>query len=272
MAHLDHVVDEVQGLDLGEGSAGADRLRGQHGDGGPQFVLAGRRDAPGGQQRGAQDHPGAEPFVLLAVQAAVVVGHGVQVEVLHQPVQADRHLSRPRRSPRRSRESSSVKISRARSIRSATSASVTASRPVRRRSSNSSTSTWEPKVVEQQGQVGGDVEHARIEVAHQPVPGVAQRAARTPAAWTHWPIRPQARSCSQAAGDRPEVDAGAAEDVADLGHRALAAVGQPLAGVEGGVVHRSVGCRSITRTGASARWAIGQHHRRRSGTWSGSRR
>ena len=69
--------------------------------------------------------PGAEPFVLLAVEAPVVVGERVEVEVVDQSVEADRHLWRPRRSPRRLTVSSSLKICRARSIRSAVSASVT---------------------------------------------------------------------------------------------------------------------------------------------------
>ena len=39
--------------------------------------------------------PGAEAFVLFAVEAAVVVGQRVEVEVLDEPVQADRDLGAP---------------------------------------------------------------------------------------------------------------------------------------------------------------------------------
>jgi hypothetical protein len=42
---------------------------------------------------------------------------------------------------------------------------------------------------------------------------------------------------AQVAGDGTEGDARAPEHVGDLGHRALPAVGEPSAGVEGGMVH-----------------------------------
>ena len=154
---------------------GADRLGRQHGDGGPQLELAGHRDAPGRQDGGAQDHPGAEPFVLFAGQSAVIVGHGVQVEVLHKAVQADGHLRAPRE----------VVV-----VHGVIHDEEFAGEP-------------EPfghlrlgdgvdpfaEVIEFEhlhvgaeggghgGEVGGDIEHARIEVAHESVPGIAEPGA-----------------------------------------------------------------------------------------------
>ena len=58
-----------------------------------------------------EDHARAEPLVLLAVEPAVVVGEGVEIEVLDQPVEPDRDLARPTRNPPRTTESSSVNIS-----------------------------------------------------------------------------------------------------------------------------------------------------------------
>ncbi len=81
---------------------------------------------------------------------------------------------------------------------------------------------------------------------------------RMPAARIHRPMRSQAGSWCRSAGDRAELDAGAAEHVGHLRHGALAAVGQPFTGAERGVVHfLGAGCRSMHSTGAwpAVRWA-----------------
>src|ERR1700743_2347050 len=78
MAHLDHVVGEVERLQLGERAAAAEPVGDQHGQRGAQLVLAAGGYAPRGQQRRAQDHARPQPLVLLAVQAAVVIGQAVE--------------------------------------------------------------------------------------------------------------------------------------------------------------------------------------------------
>src|SRR3984957_4580995 len=89
VAHLHHAVAEVQCLQLGEGSAAAAPVGDEHRQRRPQLVLADRRDAARGEQRRPEDHAGAEPFMLLALKTAVIVGQAVEGEVLDQRVQAD---------------------------------------------------------------------------------------------------------------------------------------------------------------------------------------
>ena len=258
MAHLHHVVEEVQGLDFGERSAGTDRLRGEHGDGGPQFELTGHRDSPGREDGGPQDHPGAEPFVLFAGEAAVVVGHGVEIEVLHEPVQADGYFGAPgevvvvhgvvkdKQLPGQVEAFSDLRVGD----------------PVHPF----------PEVIEFQhlhvgaegggdgGEVGGDVQHARVQVAHEPVPGVAQPGAD--AGGVH-PLGDAVPGgfLLEVSGDGAELDAGPAEDVGDLGDRALAAVGQPFAGVEVGVVHGLGGLQVDHQDRGLGPLGDRQHHR-----------
>jgi hypothetical protein len=88
VAHFHYTVAEIQRLQLGEGSAAAETIGDQHRQRRPQLVLAGRRDAARGEQRCPEDHARAEPLVLLALQAAVIVGQAVEGEVLDQRVQA----------------------------------------------------------------------------------------------------------------------------------------------------------------------------------------
>ena len=87
-----------------------------------------------------------------------------------------------------------------------------------------------------QRQIGRDVEHARVQVAHQAVPAVAQRPAHAGRLDPAGDLGPGALVLD-IARDRAERDAGAQEGVAHLGQRAGAAIGQPLPGVEAGVVH-----------------------------------
>jgi hypothetical protein len=95
VAHLDHAVAEVQCLQLGEGPAAAEPVGDEHRQRRPQLVLADRRDAARGEQRRPEDHARAEPLVLLALQAAVIVGQAVEGEVLDQRVQPDGHPGGP---------------------------------------------------------------------------------------------------------------------------------------------------------------------------------
>ncbi len=85
--------------------------------------------------------------------------------------------------------------------------------------------------------VGGDVHHPGIEVAHQAVPSVAEGRPHAGRLDPAGDARP-GPLVLDVARHRPEVDAAAAERVGHLGQRAGAAVGEPGAGVERGMVHR----------------------------------
>ena len=67
----------------------------------------------------------------------------------------------------------------------------------------------------------------------------------------------------QVARDRAEGDAAATEDVGDLRQRALPTVGQPLAGVEGGMVHVLGGLHVDDQHRGLGPLRDGQHHVRR---------
>ena len=172
--------------------------------------------------------------MLFTGEAAVIVGHGVQIEVLHEPVQADGYFGAPgevvvvhgtvedKQLPGKVEAFSDLRVGD----------------PV----------DPFPEVIELQhldmgaegggdgGEVGGDVQHARVQVAHKPVPGVAQPGADAGGVHPLGDAFPGG-FLLEVSGDRAELDAGPAEDVGDLGDRALAAVGEPFAGVEVGVVH-----------------------------------
>ena len=87
-----------------------------------------------------------------------------------------------------------------------------------------------------EGHVGGDIEHARIQVPHESMACVPQYL---PYFRRVDPLLDPAPGLlvMEVAGNRSEVDTTAAEDVCHLWQRALPAVGEPLASVEGGVVH-----------------------------------
>ena len=100
-----------------------------------------------------------------------------------------------------------------------------------------------------QGDVGVDVEHAAVVVAHE-----AKAVLRHPGGDARGldpgvDLAPAHRIVVEHAGDLVEAHAGALEDVGDLGHRAGGAVRQPLArhpravaqAVERGVVDRRLG-------------------------------
>src|SRR5258707_7939180 len=95
VAHLDNIVAEVQRLQLGERAAAAEPVGDQHRQRGAQLVFACGGNAAGGQQRGAKNRARAEALVLLALQAAMVIGEAVEGEVVGESVQADRDLRRP---------------------------------------------------------------------------------------------------------------------------------------------------------------------------------
>ena len=119
--------------------------------------------------------PAPSRSCCLAVQPAVVVGEAVQVEVLDQAVQADGHLRAPRE----------VVV-----VHGVVDGEDLAGelRAVRVTSRLGDRVDPYAQVVELQhlhvpAEVGrhqvrsvDDVEHARVEVAHQPVPAVAERA------------------------------------------------------------------------------------------------
>ena len=249
VTHLHVAAGEVERLELGERPACAEHVHDQHGHAGAQLVLAGRRDAARGQQAGAQDHPGAEPFVLLAVQAAVVVGEAVEVEVGHQPVEPHRDLGAPREV---------LVVHRLGHLEDL------------RRLGHSGVHFGlrdlldaHPQVVELQhlhvaaevrvhhGQVGGDVVHAGVEVAHQPVAAVAQHLADAGRAHPALDLLP-GPLVTQVAGHAAELDPRAGERVGHLRQRARAAVGEPLSGVDGRVVHRLGGLQVDEQHGCVA--------------------
>jgi hypothetical protein len=89
MSHLYDAIVEVECLDLAKRSTCPRNVGGELGHGSSQFVLACRRDAPRGEQRSAKNHPGPEAFMQLAAETAVIVGETVEVEVVHQPIEAD---------------------------------------------------------------------------------------------------------------------------------------------------------------------------------------
>ncbi len=234
MTHLDHVVLEVQGLDLGERAAGADHLGGELGDGGAEFVLAGRGDAASRQKRGTENHARTQPLVLLAIEATVVVGQRVEVEVVDQSIQshADRRTPGEVLFPDRVIEGEDLP------------GEVHAGR----RLCVGDLLDALPQVIElehldvgtergrQQCQVGRDIQHARVDVAHQAVPGMPKRSADMGGADPPADALPR-RLLTQPARYGAERDPGATEHIAHLGHRALAAVREPHSRVEVGVIH-----------------------------------
>src|SRR5215475_4877584 len=71
VAHLDDVRAEIERLELSERTARAQPVEDQHRETGSQLVLAGKGDTTGGEQRSAEDHPGRDTFVCLAVETSV---------------------------------------------------------------------------------------------------------------------------------------------------------------------------------------------------------
>ena len=113
-----------------------------------------------------------------------------------------------------------------------------------------------------QRQVGGHVEHAWIQVAHQAVPTGTQRA--TDAGRLDPPLDPGPRPLVlHVPRDRPERDPEAQERVRHLRQRARAAVGQPLPGVEGPVVHHLGRLQVDDQHGGTAALRHRRQHRRR---------
>ena len=160
----------------------AEPVHDEHRQRGAQLVLPDGRDAARGQQRGAEDHAGAEPLVHLAVEAAVVVGEAVEREVVDQPVEADRDPCAPS-----AKSSSSTDVVEVEDL----AGQVDSARDL----GVGDLLDPYPQVVElehlhvtaevgrDEGEVGRDVEHARVEVAHQAVPraAAARRVRRPPA-------------------------------------------------------------------------------------------
>ena len=97
-------------------------------------------------------------------------------------------------------------------------------------------------------EVGHDVEHAAVVVAHQ--------AQAVVPAWAHTrrgqplvDLAPAVRVVVQHAGDLVERDARALEDVGDLRHRTGRAMGQPFAGHRGAIAQPVEGCVVDRRLG-----------------------
>ena len=81
VAHQHELLVEVQRVELGVRAAGAEPVEQQHGDVGLEVALAGRRDAARREQRVAHDQAGGDALGHVAVDAAVVVGQPVELEV-----------------------------------------------------------------------------------------------------------------------------------------------------------------------------------------------
>src|SRR6185369_16620010 len=113
------------------------------------------------------------PLVLFTVQPAVVVRDAVQLEVVDQSVEADRDPGAP---------GEVVLVDRVVQHEDLAGQLHPVGDLVVGHGEHPLPQVVELKHLDvraegggQQGEVGGDVEHARVEVAHQPVPGGAQR-------------------------------------------------------------------------------------------------
>ena len=88
-------VVEVEAVELGVRPAGAQPVQQEHRDVGLEVAFAGGRDAPRGEQRVADDETRAHSLGDVVSDTAVVVGEPVELEVLDEPVEADRDARRP---------------------------------------------------------------------------------------------------------------------------------------------------------------------------------
>jgi hypothetical protein len=113
-----------------------------------------------------------------------------------------------------------------------------------------------------QGEIGRDIEHARVEVPEQAVPALPQRASYAGGPHPLGDPRPGALIL-QVAGHGSERHTTALEGVGHLGQRACTAVGEPLPGVEGRVIH-DLGRLQVDEQHRSAAALRDRHeHRRR---------
>ena len=172
--------------------------------------------------------------MLLALQATVVVGQAVQAEVVDEAVQADRDPGGPAEVLFLYRR---VELEHgAGQVHPLVHLIV------------GDGGGPDPEIVEfehlhvaaevraDQGEVGGHVEHAGIEVPHQPVPTGPERAPDTRRGDPAADPGPGALVL-EVAGHRAERHPNPGKAAGHLRQRARAAVGQPFTGPERGVVH-----------------------------------
>ena len=198
--------------------------------------------------------------MLLALEATVVVGDAVEVEVGDQPVEPDGDLCGP---------AEVVLVDRA--VQGEDLAGeVLAGHDL----GVGDRSDPYPEVVElehlhvtaevhrHERQVGGDVEHAGVEVAHDAVPCVLESSPDAgrldpPGDLVPGPV------LLEIAGDRAERNPCPHEGVGDLGQRAGAAVGEPLPRTERRVVHVLGGLQVDDQHRGAGLLRDRQQHRRR---------
>src|SRR4029077_20850726 len=89
VAHEDHIVVVVDGVVLGERTAGAERVHDLHGLGILNFIFTGNRNSASGQETGAENDRANDILVFGVSGALVVVGDGSEFVSLHQAVERE---------------------------------------------------------------------------------------------------------------------------------------------------------------------------------------
>ena len=195
----------------------------------------------------------------LSAETAVVVRHRIEVEIVDQLVEPDRNPSAPREIVVFHRLVNSEDLAGQRdtfchlSIRDLVDAHA--------QIIELEHFDMCAELCRHERQIGRDVEHSRVEVAHQSRAGIPQSGAYRSRVD---PLRDALPGAvfAQPSGHRAKFDAGPPEHVRDLGHRALSAVGEPLAGAEAGVVHLLGRLEVDNKHGRSGALRDRQHHRR----------
>ncbi len=198
--------------------------------------------------------------MLLAVQPPVVVGDGVEVEVLDQPVESDRHLRSP----------GEVVLVDALVEREQCAGELQAVGELGVcHFLDTHTEVVELEHLHVGAELGGDQRHVGRDVEHPGIQMAEKTVAPVPETAAHrcgvHPLldAPPGALLAQVPRHRPELDARAAEDVAHLGDGALTAVGEPLAGAEVGVVHLLARLKVDDQHRRVSTLGDRQHHRSR---------
>src|SRR5581483_7888388 len=95
MTHEHEALAEIHRIDFGVASPRIEKVQNLHCLTVLQVALARTRAALSREQRASQDQPSPQTFVAITTKPAIIVGQAVEVEVVHQPVQAARDTARP---------------------------------------------------------------------------------------------------------------------------------------------------------------------------------
>lgn len=272
VSHKDDVVGEVDGVVLGEGAAGAEGVEDLHGENVFDLVLAGGGDAARGEHGGAKDDGGDSVFVRRAGCAFVEVGECAELILLNELVERDGGTG------------GDVELGRR-----AIGLDVEGLREGCELGGDGGVGDGEAQGGEfvdfegfdvraedggDRGEVGGDVQHTGVVVAHEAEAGVGEGVGDAGSGDPGVDLLPAGgivrAGVAEDSVDLVEGDSGALEDVGELGHGAGGAVGEPISrhagaigeSVEGSVVECGCGLEIKDQHGDFGAADDGQYCRR----------